>query len=447
MKLLLPDRLRQERNRRGQTQIQVGKAVDVSEKTIWNYETDNRCPMPTLEKIVDFFNEWNQRSSTMFPLLTIDDFIDPISTQNLNAPPNNTKPAQTNSDLNLPDLSRLPFRRNDFFTGRDTLLQSVLTESLNNDCSIFAISGLGGVGKTQLATEFAHRYSSNYKHVFWAAADSGELLQREMIKIARLLPEVTYDRTDERNAIPALKDWMASNTSWLLILDNADTPNVVEKYLPSLVGGTILLTSRLQSFDGIGKVVKHNLLGFSSTESVSFLKSRLQRRDFDAKEESCMSRLHDELHGLPLALEQAAAFITEKQISIEDFIVEFEHRRLDLLRGQKPLAGNYKHSLATTWLMNFNEIKKENQASIDLLRFTSILSSSTPIAYSFIADGASSMPSSLREKIHSAKVKSVAVAEALAPLFKYSLVQIQPNEQTYSVHPLVQEVVRDLNEL
>src|SRR5438067_2254461 len=126
----------------------------------------------------------------------------------------------------LPPIWNVPHLRNLYFTGRENILVQ-LHSILNNKKSValsqtIAISGLGGIGKTQTALEYAYRYSDEYKAVLWVRADSHEALVSNFIALADLLKLPEKNEADENCIITAVKRWLQEHTQWLLILDNAD---------------------------------------------------------------------------------------------------------------------------------------------------------------------------------------------------------------------------------
>src|SRR5262249_36103540 len=110
------------------------------------------------------------------------------------------------------------------------------------------ISGLGGIGKTQTALEYAHRYSKEYRYTFWVKADTQELLQSDFAQIAEILDLPLKDEKDQALTIQEVKHWLKTHGSWLLILDNADDLEPVIKFLPGGLQGHILLTSRAPAY-------------------------------------------------------------------------------------------------------------------------------------------------------------------------------------------------------
>lgn len=340
----------------------------------------------------------------------------------------------------------IPHRRNDFFSGREKWLLQLDALLRKQRTPIVAVSGLGGIGKTQLVVEFAYRSTKAFSHILWLSAESVPALQQGYIALAEQL-NLQFNPARASSAVEAVFRWLALNSEWLLILDNADNLELVEPLIPRRIGGHVVLTSRDHTFDRLGIVEPLYLPVFSADESVAFLSRRTRRPHPLEGERIAMKNLHEELAGLPLALEQAAAYIVEKQIvSFVLYLSAFHDQRVQLLEKQMPQTGSYAYSVATTWLMNFAEVSRISQASAELLRFSAFLQNSRPIPFSYIVAAATHMPPTLRELLVNAAEPSLVVAEVLAPLARFSLVHLDNSAETYTIHALVQEIVRDLDE-
>src|SRR6266699_2974137 len=148
----------------------------------------------------------------------------------------------------------VPFRRNPFFTGREpivtqvhSLLHAGKTAALSQPP---AISGLGGIGKTQAAMEYAYRYRDEYQHVLWVQANTRETLTSSYVTLAGLLNLPEQGAQDQSLTIQAVKNWLEQHDRWLLIFDNADDLSMVDAFLPSGSSGHTLFTTRAQVMRG-----------------------------------------------------------------------------------------------------------------------------------------------------------------------------------------------------
>ena len=127
---------------------------------------------------------------------------------------------------NWPTISNVPYPRNPFFTGRSGLLQHLRDRLTTANTTALtqaqAISGLGGIGKTQVALEYTYRYEHTYRYVLWASAATSETMLTDFAALAVLLKLPGYDPQDQRTLMPALQQWLTQQRDWLLVLDNAD---------------------------------------------------------------------------------------------------------------------------------------------------------------------------------------------------------------------------------
>ena len=130
----------------------------------------------------------------------------------------------------------IPYPRNPYFTGREELLRR-LAASLRAGETVGisqpqAVSGLGGIGKTQIALEYAYRYYQDYDAVLWTRADTQEALISGFVVFAALLQLPVQEERDQLKIVQAVKHWLTSHTRWLLLLDNADDLTLVRDFLP-----------------------------------------------------------------------------------------------------------------------------------------------------------------------------------------------------------------------
>lgn len=133
----------------------------------------------------------------------------------------------------------VPYERNPFFTGREDVLEFLHQQLRSSQTAAIsqtqAISGLGGVGKTQTAVEYAYRYRQDYQAVFWIRAETKQELWTGFVEIARLLNLPQQAAQDSEETVQAVKRWLDNYVGWLLIFDNADHPDVAQS-LNNLAG-------------------------------------------------------------------------------------------------------------------------------------------------------------------------------------------------------------------
>ncbi len=180
-------------------------------------------------------------------------------------PANASRPAVTQPEVpeKTPVISRvkkvaassqvwnIPYRRNPFFTGRESILTRLHTILHAGKAAALsqppAISGLGGIGKTQAAMEYAYRYRDEYQHVLWVQANTRETLTSSYVTLAGLLNLPEQGAQDQSLTIQAVKNWLEQHDRWLLIFDNADDLSMVDEFVPAGRSGHILFTTRTLS--------------------------------------------------------------------------------------------------------------------------------------------------------------------------------------------------------
>jgi tetratricopeptide (TPR) repeat protein len=209
--------------------------------------------------------------------------------------------------------------------------------------------------------------------------------------------------------------------------------------VPTDPKGHILITSRAQAFHGLAQPVRLEVL--APEKALEFLLRRTERAGCDDDEKEAATLLATELGCLPLALEQAGAFISENGSQFRDYLASYRNQRLELLDKSKPIAGDYKESVATTWLMNFSDIESANPASADVLRFSAFLDpDSIPLA--FIIQAREELGPLLSAALAGADQDRLVLDTLLQPLTSYSLIRRETGSESYSVHRMVQEAVK-----
>ncbi|MGB3491415.1 MAG: FxSxx-COOH system tetratricopeptide repeat protein [Elainellaceae cyanobacterium] len=347
----------------------------------------------------------------------------------------------------------VPLEPNPCFTGRESVLRQI-RQRLNNDrrvgvSQVQAIAGLGGIGKTQTAFEYASRYyweadeADAYQAVFWIRVDTEQAIQSGYEAIAEVLKLPQADAKEPDVVVQAVKAWLSQHSGWLLVLDNADDPSFIPPYLPKQGNGHVLITSRVQDLQPLG-IIKNQILALDALdpeESLDFLLKRTeQAAPLLPEEKTAAEALCHELGHLPLALEQAGAYMVTTNARFQDYLTSYRHRRDTLLNESAPILGEYREPIATTWNINFEAVEAESLAAADLLRASAFLHPDS-IPFDLMVSGAELWGDAIQQALANANEDPLAFINLLTPLRRYSLVRSEPG-QTYSVHRLVQAVVK-----
>jgi tetratricopeptide (TPR) repeat protein len=350
----------------------------------------------------------------------------------------------------LPAIWNVPYPRNSFFLGRETEL-TLLRQRLQVGQTLAfsqpqAISGLGGIGKTQLVLEYAYRYHQNYQIVLWASAESTEALISSYIALAALLRLPERESKEQDITVQAVKTWLQTHRDWLLILDNADELALLPDFLPPSLGGHLLLTTRAGATGRLAQRLEIETL--LPEHSALFLLRRAALIAPDAKlehtsQEEWELALHisQELGGLPLALDQAGAYLEETGMDLASYWHLYQQHRADLLQQRRELVAEHPSPVATTWSLSFQRVEGKNPASADLLRFCAYLAPEA-IPEEILLAGASMLGSVLAP----VAADAFLLNQVIEALRSYSLVRRDPRRKTLSIHRLVQAVLQDTME-
>ena len=338
-----------------------------------------------------------------------------------------------------------PFRRNPFFTGREDMLED-LHESFRTPKTagwpkIYSINGLAGIGKTQVAIEYAYRYAHEYHSVLWASAESREVLISDFAAIAALL-HLEKEKEDQ-DSVPAVKRWLDTLTRWLLILDNADEPEILHDFLPLLPKGHVLLTTLTQFTGTIAQAIELSELGLE--HGALFLLRRAKILSLHGTSDKATAEDYEKaneitqvLGGLPLALDQAGAYIEETKSSLSEYLELYQTNGIALLRERGYKAIDHPEEVVTTLLLSFEKVQQAHALAAELLRFCAFLYPDT-IPEEIVTDGTSESDAFLQAFFLSKLKLNAAIRE----LRRFSLVHRNPSMKMLSMHRLVQAVIQD----
>jgi nucleoside phosphorylase len=252
----------------------------------------------------------------------------------------------------------IPYSRNPVFTGREDILNHLSTSFETDQATAFsqpqAISGLGGIGKTQIVVEYAYRHAQDYEVVLWAHAESTEVLAASYATIATQLRLSVTLANKREMTIEAVKTWLQTHHQWLLILDNADDLDVLPPFLPPTPGGHILITTRAQSTGRLARRLDVEVLDQDTGALLLLRRAGMLLPDAPSHltSDSDLTLAHaitQELGGLPLALDQAGAYIEETASSLEDYQRLYQTHRTTLLATRRDLVNDHPESVVTTW--------------------------------------------------------------------------------------------------
>jgi tetratricopeptide (TPR) repeat protein len=317
----------------------------------------------------------------------------------------------------------------DLFKGRDEFLRR-LSDGLHRRGHTAIVSsalyGLGGIGKTRAAVEYAWGHRDTYSALLFVVAETPEALRRNLAVLSSILmPQL--DTTDDAARLRAMLDWLMANPGWFLILDNVDSKPAlaeVEHLLSGLSGGHVVVTSRLAGFSGNFQPLELGVLAVD--DAVGFLLARTEGRRRAAADDNAKTReIATELGQLALALEQAAAFIAKRRLTFGQYLEQWHSHRDEALGWFDATVTGYPRAIAVTWQTSVAQLSENGRRLLQRLAW--LAPEKIP---EFLLDVP--VPGAEGENLH----------DALDDLATYSLVTRDAEGPFFLVHRLVQDVAR-----
>jgi tetratricopeptide (TPR) repeat protein len=359
--------------------------------------------------------------------------------------------------MTVPDVSRLrggvPViwgavpARNKNFTGRADILDllregassrvtAVLasgpssTSSDSSSSTPQGVRGLGGVGKTAIAIEYAYRYRSDYDLVWWIAADQLASVRGSLAELAQRLGLEASPAAGVDGLITVVQDALRRGepyTRWLIVFDNADQPDEISDLIPD-GPGDVLITSRNPRWEATITTVPMDV--FRPEESRDFLLKRVRKSLTEAEAD----RLAKELGHLPLALEQAGAMLAETGMPADDYLRLLRERTSEIM-NQGPPSG-YPRSMTAAWRLSVEAVKRSSPQALEVLRCCAFFGPE-PIPRDVFRRGNQGSSTAIGEVLSN----SIATASVMRELARYALITLDGN--TVKVHRLIQALLRD----
>jgi tetratricopeptide (TPR) repeat protein len=373
------------------------------------------------------------------------------------------------------DPFNIPFSRQgitvDNFVGRKEQLQHIehqLRPTLLAEKSrrtVVVIRGLGGIGKTKLAANYAQLHQDDYSAIFWMDGSTRDSLRQSFLKAAERIPEEQLHvgptavqengQVDVQKVMASVLRWLSlpGNWKWLLVIDNVDREFQEpgkdeqgfnpEEAMPSSDHGSILITSRLWSVKGTCKDL--DLDRVNEDEAQAILTRHAGRNITDSH------LLLRKLDGLPLALAQAGSFIGLSNIGVKEYIQYFDETWSDLMQNHDRFPSqDYQRSMLTTWKISYDQVLRRSETAAWLLRLWAFFYHDD-FWYGLLAKSASflqdlkdgekfEMPTWLAELAGS----ELGFSSAMALLKAYSLAE-STGGRSYTMHSVLHRWSRSLS--
>ncbi|MFI1101276.1 FxSxx-COOH system tetratricopeptide repeat protein [Streptomyces melanogenes] len=324
--------------------------------------------------------------------------------------------------------------RNPGFTGRSLVLER-MRDQLGGGLAVVlpqpqTLYGLGGVGKTQVALEYVHRFMADYDLVWWMSAEQPDEVVAGLAELGVRLGVQGGDdmNSASREAIDLLRRGVPTSR-WLLVFDNADDPEQLKRFFPPGGPGHVLVTSRNQTWSQYGDALPVDV--FLREESIEHLQRRAPGLSVDDADQVATA-----VGDLPLAVEQAAAWIAETATPVAAYLEQLAQQAPSVLALNQP-AG-YPEPVAATWNVSIERLKQRSPAAVRLLQLCAFFAPepiSANLLYSKeMIDALKPYDATLQEKL--------VLGRVIREIGRFALAKVDQVGSSIQVHRLVQAVIR-----
>ncbi|WP_223188757.1 FxSxx-COOH system tetratricopeptide repeat protein [Streptomyces sp. TRM68416] len=319
--------------------------------------------------------------------------------------------------------------RNPNFTGREDLLEALHRRLRREKATAVlpnALHGMGGVGKSLLAVEYLYQHLGDYDVVWWISAERTTQIALSLVELApRLGLEASSEATWSVAAVLEALRRGEPYDNWLLVFDNADSPESVRPYFPSGGPGNILITSRNPQWASVAQPLEVDV--FRREESVALLRRRGPEISDDEAD-----RLADALGDLPLAIEQAAAWRAETGMPADEYLRLLDEKQVDLLGLAAPL--DYQLPVIAAWNVSLDQLEAKNPAAMQLLQICAFCAPE-PISRTLFAGRPGG---SIAPQLDAVLRDPIRLGQAIREIGRYSLARFDYRTNSIQMHRLVQ---------
>ena len=350
-------------------------------------------------------------------------------------------PEDVNTSASALERSRLwsvPYIRHPFFTGREEIL-SRLHRLLRQE-KASALCGLGGIGKTQTIIQYVYRHAQDYSAVFWISAETYETIISSLSSIAPLLN--VLDQQNTERMVGAILHWLVNHDGWLLIFDNVEDIDLVRRFLPSAQHGSLLFTSRRQTLGTLAQMLVLDPLTPDEgirllLQCTGHLNSMTSLYQSDSTEAIAARGIVEAMDGFPLALDQAGAYIDETGCDLAHYLTLYQTHSAALLNRRGRFGEDYPASVVTTLALSLQRVDAHSTVATAVLRICAFISPDAIPDELFLPQRHTGEP-----PIPSLALDALQLDEVLAILRSYSLIKRHMGTKQFSIHRVVQAVLK-----
>jgi hypothetical protein len=331
--------------------------------------------------------------------------------------------------------------RNPHFTGREAEIQQLRDELTASGAAVLrhppaALFGMGGVGKTQIATEYAHRFVNEYEVVWWVRSDQEDNIQSSLVALGTRLQLPNVSPADRDRSLNLVIDALQSGSPhrrWLIIFDDVRQPEQLTRYVPR--NGHVIVTSRVSEWHTVLNTDGIEVKEFPREETVKFLRDRVPQlaQAGEAEVDSLASVLGD----LPLAAEHAAAYLHQMGSPVTEYIAAFERNAHELLAQEADMYATNR-VVSTTWSVTQNQLSPEARELFQLLAFFA----AEPVADEILLPGGVAFDPPLPDPLQRALRARASLKRAQRELARFSLITLYGQRNVAVLHRVVQAVTK-----
>jgi tetratricopeptide (TPR) repeat protein len=345
-----------------------------------------------------------------------------------------------------PQSRYVPYQRNPFFSGREDVLQQLHKQLTTHEAAVavqpLVISGLSGIGKTQVALEYIYRYQQDYTHIFWMNAASEHTLLADFIAVASIIG-LQLETQSIQEIAPAIKAWLAEQKHWLVIFDNVNELEVLQRYAPQeQATGRILYITNASPASKIAQVIELPLIEVEQGTYLLLRRAKVLTSDNKLDQVPLhvlteAKAIVNALDRFPFAIAQAGAYIEVTGCDFAKYLKFYEKQCRTLAERGKYIPTQYAEPATATCVLFFRSLEQDYPTAIELLCLCAFLAPDA-IPEDLITRGAPI----LGPMLSPVAFDTSALEQAIEILCRFSLVQRYSDGKQLSIHPLVQTIFK-----